>query len=50
MRNGIEKGHSVDRVVASKPSAAFDAKCVGGGGFLGRDAFVQIVYASVAGQ
>ena len=48
MRNGIEKGHSVDRVVASKPSAAFDAKW--GGGFLGPDAFVQIVYASVAGQ
>ncbi len=48
VRAEIQKGRTVDQVVASKPSAAFDAKW--GGGFLGPDVFVRIVYASLAGE
>ncbi|MEE2673174.1 MAG: MBL fold metallo-hydrolase [Myxococcota bacterium] len=48
VRSGIVKGRTADQVVASKPSAAFDAKW--GGGFLGPDDFVRIVHASLAGR
>jgi glyoxylase-like metal-dependent hydrolase (beta-lactamase superfamily II) len=48
VRAEIEKGRTIDQVVASKPSAAFDAKW--GGGFMKPDLFVQILYTSLAGE
>jgi glyoxylase-like metal-dependent hydrolase (beta-lactamase superfamily II) len=46
VKRGIVDGRTVDQVVASKPSAAYDATW--GGGFLSPEDFVRIVYASLA--
>jgi len=45
---GIAKGQGVDQVVASKPTAAYDAEW--GGGFVKPEPFVRSVYASLAGS
>lgn len=46
VREQIRQGRTVDQVVASQPSAPFDAKW--GGGFLKPESFVRIVYASLS--
>jgi glyoxylase-like metal-dependent hydrolase (beta-lactamase superfamily II) len=46
VKQGIVDGRTADQVVASKPSAAYDATW--GGGFLSPEDFVRIVYASLA--
>jgi cyclase len=42
---GVEEGQTVDQVLATKPSAAFDSRW--GGGFMKPDDFVRIVFASL---
>ncbi len=46
VHEGLAKGQTVDQVLAGKPSAPFDEEW--GGGFLKPDAFVRIVYLSLA--
>ena len=46
MQAGIDAGLTADQVVASRPTAEFDA--VWDGGFLGPQDFVRIVYGSLA--
>ncbi len=46
VHEGLAKGQTVDQVLAGKPSAPFDEEW--GGGFLKPDAFVRIVYSSLA--
>jgi glyoxylase-like metal-dependent hydrolase (beta-lactamase superfamily II) len=46
VRDGVRAGKTVDEVVQSRPSSAFDAKW--GGGFMKPDDFVRIVYGSLA--
>ena len=43
---GIARGRSADQVVASQPTAEYDAEW--GGGFMTPEQFVRIVYASLA--
>jgi cyclase len=45
IRKGIEAGKTLDQVVASKPTAEFDAAW--GGGFLKPDAFVALLYGGL---
>lgn len=42
IREGARAGRSLEQVVASKPTAEFDA--VWGRGFLGADRFVEMLY------
>jgi glyoxylase-like metal-dependent hydrolase (beta-lactamase superfamily II) len=45
VKKGIAEGKTVDEIVASRPTAAFDAKW--GGGFMTPENFVRIVYAGM---